>query len=231
MSWRGRSVALVALLAMSCASTDRQGSEPPPATAPLKLAVLMFGFFNSENRAAFDPKPIRYAVVNLKEAHGALVEGARGLRAEQPIKVLSWSETGSLFEPPASDDVGPTYARLRKALDVLDFVVQQGKLPKQELAQLRVPVSLPQGWNAGDRILMIVGLETGRRPNPQGLTSVLGCFWFDGAGSYVAFAAVPYDFTNFGTGDFTTASEQCFRFSSEDRAAEPRNAPAPAAGN
>ena len=229
--WRRRCVALAALLAMSCASADRQGGEPPPATGPLKLAVLMFGFFNSENRTAFDPKPIRYAVVNLKEAHGALVERAQGLRSEQPIKVLSWSETGSLFEAPASDDVGPTYARLRKTLDVLDFVVQQRKLPKQDLVQLRLPISLPRGWGAEDRILMIVGLETGRRPDPKGLTSVLGCFWFDGTGSYVAFAAVPYDFTNFGTGEFATASEQCFRFSSEDQAVEPRNAPAPATGN
>jgi hypothetical protein len=212
-------LALSAMSALSCTAADRSG---PTTGGERQVAVLLYGFFNSETRERFDPKPIRYVSVNLEDAHRAIAEKARALPWPTPVQVLSWQATEPLLESRYSGrGVNDT---LRAALDVLDGVAKRRTLPEQQLVRLRAPARLPAGWGAEDRVLVIVGLEIAGQPNAAAVTSVLGCFWFAGDGSYMAFVAAPYDSTYFATSDVVSISDRCFHLSNPRNQANPWNA-------
>ena len=167
-----------------------------------KLAILLLGFYNNEKRDAFKPDSIVYASVNPKEAHSQLVAAARGLD-DNPRVVLSWSETDALADRvSSSEEMDLVGTRIQSALSVLDAYANGAQDARSREKQLQAAFPPSAKWGANDRIVEVLGLETVvRRSRSRGLSSVLGCFWFSGAGSYLGGVVEPYDFSHFSTRD------------------------------
>jgi hypothetical protein len=206
-------VCLLAAVALSCAASR----EPNPGShedSPRKVVILMYGFFNSESRERFAPEPITYAFLSLREAHDSIAADAKMLAWSGSVHVLSWAESGAMMDAYAAADREVVRSRLLEALVALDEAVQLREVPVKKAVNLKAPFIAPLGWGADDRVLVVVGLETVRRPNPRGITSVLGCFWFSGEGSYLGVLVPAYDFTALRTSDLAaTVTGKCFQVS------------------
>jgi hypothetical protein len=205
-----RSAVVILALLVGCAT-------PPPADEPAetdaappaaenapdgpRLAVLLFGFFNSEDPAGFSPEPIAYASVDLGEAHGRIVERVAGYRFRTPPRLLDGNETktalsGSRLSRDEARD------RLLASVEVLDAAANEQPSTLARAQALVSPALLPE-WDDSDLVLSVVALETRLRDGtPRGLRSVLGCFWFTGDGAYAGTLLTPYDFTSLDTDGF-----------------------------
>ena len=207
-----RRVLAAALIAVSCASSEPPGTRAPAPPEKRKVAILMHGFFNSEDQSRFDPRPIRYAYVDLEAVHRTISDEAYSQPWRSPVRVLSWEETTSLLE---ASDSRVVRSRLGAALEAMDRAAQEGGVPPvDDLLELEAPVLLPDGWAASDRVLTVVGLETVYRRDPRGVVLVLVWFWFSGDESYLGFLPAAYDFATNDTDRFAAlAADRCFRFS------------------
>ena len=209
--WVGAWVCGLAVL--SCAWGGR--SAPNVDGSPRKLVVLLYGFFESDNARKFAPQRARQGYVDLQEAHDAIVARARSLDWSEPFRVLSWAESVALVDREYSEaELGLLEVRRRDALEVLDSAAQRRGARREKPAGLKAPFLPPREWQADDRVLAILGLETVRRPDPKAVTSVLGCFWFSGDGTYRDLLVTAYNPSRLGTVEFAAAvSDACFRAS------------------
>lgn len=201
------------LVVLSCGWASR--SSPDRDGSPRKLAVLLYGFFESDNARQFAPERARRGYVDLQKAHDAIVGRARSLDWAEPFRVLSWAESVALVDREYSEaELGLLEVRRRDALEVLDAAAQIRGASREEPTGLKAPF-LPSGeWRADDRVLAVLGLETLRRPDPKAVTSVVGCFWFSGDGAYRDLRVSAYHPTQLGTLEFAAAaSDACFRAS------------------
>ena len=124
--------------------------------------------------------------MNSKEAHAELAAAARRLD-DAPSSVLSWSETDEIADRvSSSEEMDLLGRRIQSALSVLDTYSRDAEGARSREKQLQAAFPPSAGWGTSDRIMEVLGLETGgRRSRSRGLTSVLGCFWFSGDGSYL----------------------------------------------
>jgi hypothetical protein len=200
MSKRALCLALLVLggLVAGCFS---RGDDRAVAVAPdvrPRVALLLYGFFNSDDPGKFAPQPIEYVEVDLDQAHERLIPrlGQSGFR--RAVRPLSQAETKELSTQ-SSVPRPEARQRLRAALDVLDAMANEAPAPAETLRELRSPVVFP-GWGPADRVLVVVGLETPLRDGTdRGLRSLVGCFWFGGDGRSLTFVPAPYDFRLFDT--------------------------------
>ncbi len=198
----------------SCASSE---GPAPEQSVPdgMRVAVLTFGFFSSESLHRFDATPIEYAGMDLDAAQRAITDEAVTLPWGRPVHGLSLAEIRPYVDATDPNDT-QIRERILEALAVMDAVAQTDEVPAERAVALKPPMRVPDEWTEADRVLVVLGLETRRRPSAQGITSLIGCFWFSGESEYYAFLAASYDFSNFGTESFiATAKETCFRVGDE----------------
>jgi hypothetical protein len=210
-AWRSVGTLFFSFVTLSCTASTNPPLEVD--TSPPKLIILIYGFFKSEDSEKFDPKRLRYGLLDLREAHDAIVEKARSLDWLGSIHVLSWAESIAVVDRPFSEAERVLLRNRRSdALDVLDSAVHARQVPVEKAVKLKAPFIRSEAWRAEDRILAIVGLETVRRPDRRAPTAFLGCFWFSGEASYLDLLVAPYDATEFGTAELAaTVSNRCFR--------------------
>jgi hypothetical protein len=186
--------------------------------------VLLYGFFESDDAREFAPERSRQGYVDLRQAHDAIVAKARSLDQTEPFRVLSWAESVALVDREYSEaELGLLEVRRRDVLEALDAAAQRRGPPRKEPAGLKAPFLPPAEWRSDDRVLAVLGLQTLRRPDPKAVTSLVGCFWFSGDGTYRDLDVRAYRPARLGTQEFAAAVfDACFRASGGRRTSLPR---------
>src|SRR5262245_51794142 len=123
MAKRARLLALALLTGCFGRTPEAAVSEPPPELRP-RVAVLLYGFFNSEVSDRFAPERIDYVDVDLEQVHERLMPriGQSGFR--RAVRPLTYAETTELWSR-STVPSREASRRVRAALEVLDAVANE----------------------------------------------------------------------------------------------------------